>query len=142
MSERIYNRALQHSFDRLRPRRLVSVFLHRTVLLRSGSHSSGQSLSQHAGAHVFQRQRVGYREPAKYTAKMRATRTDHNTIILKTNMNPAGHGGVSGCYDCLRENAFDYACFLTKWASTTDRILHVRSSAHFVLLFFPIKSQS
>jgi oligopeptidase B len=90
----------------------------------------------------FNDSQVGYWEPAKYTAKMRATRTDHNTIILKTNMNPAGHGGVSGRYDCLHENAFDYACFLTKWASTTDRILHVRSSAHFVLLFFPIKSQS
>jgi oligopeptidase B len=62
----------------------------------------------------FNDSQVGYWEPAKYVAKMRATRTDHNTIILKTNMNPAGHGGASGRYDRLHENAFDYAYFLTQ----------------------------
>ena len=44
-------------------------------------------------------------------AKMRALRTDHNTLILKTNLNPAGHGGASGRYDRLHETAFDYAYF-------------------------------
>jgi oligopeptidase B len=47
-------------------------------------------------------------------AKMRAVRTDHNSLILKTNMNPAGHGGASGRYDRLHEEAFDYAYFLTQ----------------------------
>jgi oligopeptidase B len=62
----------------------------------------------------FNDSQVGYWEPAKYVAKMRALRTDHNTLILKTNMNPAGHGGASGRYDKLHENAFDYAYFLTQ----------------------------
>ena len=62
----------------------------------------------------FNDSQVGYWEPAKYVAKMRALRTDHNTLILKTNMDPAGHGGSSGRYDRLHENAFDYAYFLTQ----------------------------
>ena len=62
----------------------------------------------------FNDSQVMYWEPAKYVAKMRATRTDHNSLILKTNMNPAGHGGVSGRYDRLHEVAFDYAYFLTQ----------------------------
>ena len=47
----------------------------------------------------FNDSQVMYWEPAKYVAKMRALRTDHNTLIFKTNMNPAGHGGASGRYD-------------------------------------------
>jgi oligopeptidase B len=62
----------------------------------------------------FNDSQVMYWEPAKYTAKMRATRTDHNTLILKTNLQPAGHGGASGRYDRLRDTAFDYAYFLTQ----------------------------
>jgi len=62
----------------------------------------------------FNDSQVGYWEPAKYVAKMRALRTDHNTLILKTNMDPAGHGGASGRYDRLHETAFDYAYFLTQ----------------------------
>ncbi len=60
----------------------------------------------------FNDSQVMYWEPAKYVAKMRAMRTDHNRMILKTNMNPAGHGGASGRYDRLHETAFDYAYFL------------------------------
>jgi oligopeptidase B len=59
----------------------------------------------------FNDSQVMYWEPAKYVAKMRATRTDHNTLILKTNMG-AGHGGASGRYDRLKEAAFDYAFIL------------------------------
>jgi oligopeptidase B len=59
----------------------------------------------------FNDSQVMYWEPAKYVAKMRAVRTDHNTLILKTNMG-AGHGGASGRYDRLREIAFDYAFIL------------------------------
>jgi oligopeptidase B len=62
----------------------------------------------------FNDSQVMYWEPAKYVAKMRALRTDHNIMILKTNMNPAGHGGASGRYDRLHETAFDYAYFLTQ----------------------------
>ena len=57
----------------------------------------------------FNDSQVMYWEPAKYVAKMRATRIDHNLLILKTNMGPAGHGGASGRYDRLKEAAFDYA---------------------------------
>lgn len=62
----------------------------------------------------FNDSQVMYWEPAKYVAKMRALRTDHNLLILKTNMNPSGHSGVSGRYDRLKEIAFDYAFFLTQ----------------------------
>jgi oligopeptidase B len=62
----------------------------------------------------FNDSQVGYWEPAKYVAKMRATRTDHNTLIFKINMKPAGHGGASGRYDRLHDDAFDYAYFLTQ----------------------------
>ena len=62
----------------------------------------------------FNDSQVMYWEPAKYVAKMRASRTDHNIMILKTNMDPAGHGGASGRYDRLHEKAFDYAYFLTQ----------------------------
>jgi oligopeptidase B len=55
--------------------------------------------------------RVAYWEPAKWTAKLRATKTDKNRLILRTNMG-AGHGGASGRYDYLREVAFKYAFVL------------------------------
>ena len=60
----------------------------------------------------FNDSQVMYWEPAKYVAKMRATRTDHNTLLLKTNLKPAGHGGASGRYDRLHEASFDYAWIL------------------------------
>lgn len=62
----------------------------------------------------FNDSQVMYWEPAKYVAKMRALRTDHNLLILKTKMDPGGHGGASGRYDRLKDNAFDYAFFLTQ----------------------------
>ncbi|HYM74790.1 MAG TPA: S9 family peptidase [Candidatus Dormibacteraeota bacterium] len=66
----------------------------------------------------FNDSQVMYWEPAKYVAKMRATRTDHNTLILKTNLSPAGHGGASGRYDRLKEASFDYAYILTQMGIT------------------------
>src|SRR3546814_14098608 len=38
--------------------------------------------------------RVTYWEPAKWAARLRATKTDDNLLLLKTNMG-AGHGGKS-----------------------------------------------
>jgi oligopeptidase B len=55
--------------------------------------------------------RVAYWEPAKWTARLRATKTNGNRLLLKTNMG-AGHGGASGRYDFLREIAFKYAFVL------------------------------
>lgn len=61
----------------------------------------------------FNDSQVMYWEPAKYVAKMRATRNDQGILILKTNMG-AGHGGASGRYDRLHETAFDYAFILNQ----------------------------
>jgi oligopeptidase B len=55
--------------------------------------------------------RVSYWEPAKWVAKLRATKTDKNTLLLKTNMG-AGHFGASGRYERFRETAFDYSFLL------------------------------
>ena len=54
---------------------------------------------------------VPYREGAKFVAKLRALKTDHNPLLLKVNMG-AGHGGASGRYDSLRDISFDYAFLL------------------------------
>jgi oligopeptidase B len=62
----------------------------------------------------FNDSQVMYWEPTKYVAKMRALRTDHNILILKANMQPAGHSGASGRYDRLKDEAFDYAFLLTQ----------------------------
>jgi oligopeptidase B len=54
---------------------------------------------------------VGYWEPAKWVAKLRALKTDNNPLYIKINM-AGGHGGSSGRYDVLRERAFRYAFML------------------------------
>jgi oligopeptidase B len=55
--------------------------------------------------------RVTYWEPAKWVARLRATKTDANTLLLKTNMG-AGHGGKSGRFESLREDAEEAVFFL------------------------------
>jgi oligopeptidase B len=55
--------------------------------------------------------RVTYWEPAKWVAKLRELTTDQNVLMLKTNMG-AGHGGKSGRFDSLREDAEEFAFFL------------------------------
>jgi len=57
--------------------------------------------------------RVTYWEPAKWAAKLRATKTDQNVLLLKINMG-AGHGGKSGRWDHLKEIAEAYAFVLTQ----------------------------
>ena len=61
--------------------------------------------------------RVTYWEPAKWAAKLRATKTDQNPVILRTNMD-AGHGGASGRFDRLQETAYATA-FALAWVGTT-----------------------
>jgi oligopeptidase B len=56
---------------------------------------------------------VMYWEPAKYVARMRRLKTNDSQLLLKTNMG-AGHGGASGRYDHLREQAFEYAWLMTQ----------------------------
>jgi oligopeptidase B len=57
--------------------------------------------------------RVTYWEPAKWVAKLRATKIDMNMMLLKTNMG-AGHGGKSGRWERLHEVAETYAFVLTQ----------------------------
>jgi len=54
--------------------------------------------------------RVGFWEPAKWVAKLRAANPD-NRVLLKTEMG-AGHGGPSGRYDAWKDEAFVYAFIL------------------------------
>ena len=61
---------------------------------------------------------VMYWEPAKYVAKLRTLKTDKNPLVLKTKMQPAGHGGASGRYDALRDRAFELAWMLKQVAIT------------------------
>jgi oligopeptidase B len=61
-----------------------------------------------AGLHDSQ---VQYWEPAKWVAKLRATKTDDNLLLLKTNME-AGHGGPSGRFRRHRETALAFAFML------------------------------
>ena len=60
---------------------------------------------------------VGYWEGTKWVAKLRANKADQNPLLLKVNMG-AGHGGSSGRYDKLREDAWDYAFILTQLGIT------------------------
>jgi oligopeptidase B len=54
---------------------------------------------------------VMFHEPTKYVAKLRTLKTDKNPLLMKCNM-AGGHGGASGRYDALKENAFVVAFVL------------------------------
>lgn len=54
---------------------------------------------------------VQYWEPAKWVAKLRDFKTNNNLLILSTNMD-AGHGGASGRFQSLKEDALMYAFVL------------------------------
>lgn len=47
---------------------------------------------------------VQYWEPAKWVAKLRELKTDDNILLLDTNMD-TGHGGASGRFESLKEDA-------------------------------------
>lgn len=54
---------------------------------------------------------VQYWEPTKWVAKLREMKTDSNQLYLRTNMD-AGHGGASGRFESLREDAEEFAFLL------------------------------
>ncbi len=56
----------------------------------------------------FDDSQVMYWEPAKYVSKLRATKTDKNTLVFMVNMH-GGHGGSSGRYDSLKDTAMNEA---------------------------------
>ena len=55
--------------------------------------------------------RVQYWEPAKWVARLRATKTDDHLLVLRTEMD-SGHSGPSGRYDAWRDEAFVLAFVL------------------------------
>lgn len=61
---------------------------------------------------------VQYWEPAKWVAKLRELKTDDNILIFKTDM-VSGHGGASGRFESLKEDALEYA-FLLKLENKTE----------------------
>ncbi|MGB3606443.1 MAG: S9 family peptidase [Psychroserpens sp.] len=54
---------------------------------------------------------VQYWEPAKWVAKLRTYKQDTNKLYLVTNMD-AGHGGASGRFEALKEDAQEFAFLL------------------------------
>ncbi|MCZ2356362.1 MAG: S9 family peptidase [Bacteroidia bacterium] len=54
---------------------------------------------------------VQYWEPAKWVAKLRATKTDNNKLLFYINMD-SGHSGSSGRFESLKEDALEYAFLL------------------------------
>jgi oligopeptidase B len=54
---------------------------------------------------------VQYFEPAKWVAKLRSVKTDKNILLFMTDMN-AGHGGASGRFDSMEEEAVQYSFLL------------------------------
>ena len=61
--------------------------------------------------------RVQYWEAAKWVAKLRASKTDDNLLLLKTELG-AGHGGMSGRYQALKDAALEYAFVLRVFGLT------------------------
>lgn len=57
---------------------------------------------------------VPYWEPAKYTARLRTLKTNDTPLLFDINMD-VGHGGASGRFDALREQAKVSAFMLSQW---------------------------
>jgi oligopeptidase B len=60
---------------------------------------------------AFNDTQVGYWNPAKWVAKLRAMKTDRNLLLLVTNMG-SGHSGASGRLERYRLTALKYAFML------------------------------
>ena len=56
--------------------------------------------------------RVLFDEPLKFTAKLRQYKTDNNLLLLKCELEDAGHDGKSGRDSAIEEIAFDYSFIL------------------------------
>ena len=56
----------------------------------------------------FADSQVQYFEPAKWVARLRDQKTDHNVLLFKTNMS-GSHGGSSGRFEALKERAMEYS---------------------------------
>jgi len=56
--------------------------------------------------------RVIFDEPTKFVAKLRRYKTDNNLLLLKCELEDAGHGGKSGRDSAIEEIAFDYSFIL------------------------------
>jgi len=62
----------------------------------------------------FNDSQVMYWEPTKWVARLRANKTGDEVLMLKTKLEPGGHGGASGRYDRLHDLAYEYAFILTQ----------------------------
>jgi len=62
---------------------------------------------------------VQYYEPAKWVAKLRATKTDSNPLLLHVDLD-AGHGGKSGRFQRYHEIALEYAFVLGQLAAGSE----------------------
>ena len=67
---------------------------------------------------------VGYWEPAKFAAKLREMKTDTSLLLLKTNMD-AGHGGSSGRYNQLKDEAFVMA-FIMRYLGIQENYITIK----------------
>lgn len=57
--------------------------------------------------------KVGYWEPLKWAAKLRAKKTDDNLLLMKVGL-VEGHHGAPGRYDTFKEYAFIYAFIMDR----------------------------
>lgn len=72
--------------------------------------------------------RVHYWEPAKWCARLRATKAGDSMVLLRTNMG-AGHGGASGRYEAMRERAEQLAFFIDRVGGPTEPVPAARRPA-------------
>ena len=63
--------------------------------------------------------RVLYSEPIKYIARLRDRKKDKNIQLLKCKTEAAGHGGMSGRDNAIRELAEEFS-FILKTAGITN----------------------
>ncbi|WP_318510678.1 S9 family peptidase [Photobacterium leiognathi] len=80
------------------------------------SYSPYDNVGEHAYPHMLvttglHDSQVQYFEPMKWIAKLREMKTDNNRLLFKTDME-AGHGGASGRFKALHEDALEYAFFI------------------------------